>query len=79
MTPTPTEAGRWRMAETGKGSKKALIDALMAEGQYTLTPEDIKSKNVQVVSMSLKNWVVILDHDIDDPIVSIHTTEAPKE
>jgi hypothetical protein len=67
------------MAETGKGSKKALIDALMAEGQYTLTPEDIKSKNVQVVSMSLKNWVVILDHDIDDPIVSIHTTEAPKE
>jgi hypothetical protein len=79
VTPTPTEAGRWRMAETGKGSKKALIDALMAEGQYTLTPEDIKSKNVQVVSMSLKNWVVILDHDIDDPIVSIHTTEAPKE
>jgi hypothetical protein len=67
------------MAETGKGSKKALIDALMAEGQHTLTPEDIKSKNVQVVSMSLKNWVVILDHDIDDPIVSIHTTEAPKE
>ena len=67
------------MAETGKGSKKALIDALMSEGERTLTPEDIKSKNIQVVSVSLKNWVVIMDHDVDDPIVSIHTTEAPKE
>jgi hypothetical protein len=67
------------MAETGKGSKKALIDALMSEkGQRTLTPEDIQSANVEVRS-SLKNWVVILDHDPDDPIVSIHTTAPPKE
>jgi hypothetical protein len=66
------------MAETGKGRKKALVDALMAEkGQRTLTPEDIQSKNVELNS-SLKNWVVILDHDIDDPIMSIHTTAPPE-
>jgi hypothetical protein len=66
------------MAETGKGSKKALVDALMSEkGQRTLTAEDIQSMNVGV-SLSLKNWVVIMDHDIDDPIVSIHTTAPPE-
>jgi hypothetical protein len=66
------------MAETGKGSKKALVDALMSEkGQRTLTPEDIQSMNVEV-SSSLKNWVVIMDHDPDDPIVSIHTAAPPE-
>jgi hypothetical protein len=66
------------MAETGKGSKKALVDALMSEkGQRTLTAEDIQSMNVEV-NLSLKNWVVIMDHDIDDPIVSIHTTAPPE-
>jgi hypothetical protein len=66
------------MAETGKGSKKALVDALMSEkGERTLTPEDIQSMNV-VVRSSLKNWVVIMDHDVDDPIVSIHTTAPPE-
>ena len=66
------------MAEAGRGSKKALIDAVLAEQRQTLAPEEIQSANVRVQSVSLKNQIVILDHDIDDPIMIINTVAAPE-
>jgi hypothetical protein len=65
------------MAEAG--SKKALIDALMSQDERTLAPEDIQSLNVRVQQISLKNQIVILDHDIDDPIMIINTIAKPEE
>jgi hypothetical protein len=67
------------MAEAAKGSKKALIDALTSQEARTLAPEDIQSINVQVQPLSLKNQIVILDHDIDDPIVIINTPAKSEE
>jgi hypothetical protein len=67
------------MAEAGKGSKKALIDAITSEKAQTLAPEDIQSMNVRVQPISLKNQIVILDHDIDDPIVIINTVAQPEQ
>jgi hypothetical protein len=74
-----TRAGRCLMAEAGKAGKKALIDAIMAEKAQTLAPEDIQSMNVRVQPISLKNQIVILDHDIDDPIMIINTVAAPEQ
>jgi hypothetical protein len=65
------------MAEAG--SKKALIDTLMSQDERTLAPEDIQSLNVRVQQISLKNQIVILDHDIDDPIMIINTIAKPEE
>jgi hypothetical protein len=67
------------MAEAGKGSKKALIDAIMSEKAQTLAPEDIQSMNVRAHPISLKNQIVILDHDIDDPIMILHTAAPPEQ
>ncbi len=67
------------MSEARKGGKKALIDAIESGQENALSPEDIESINVQVHRVSLKNWVVIMDHDVEDPIVSIHATLPPEE
>lgn len=66
------------MAQAGKGSKKALIDAIMSDKAQTLAPEDIQAMNVRVQPISLKNQIVILDHDIDDPIMIINTVAPPE-
>jgi hypothetical protein len=67
------------MAETGKGRKRELIDAILSEEGRSLGAEDIKTSNVEVHQVSLKNQVVILDHDIDDPIMIINTVLPPEE